>query len=355
MSARSRPLTCSVDLPEYTNRLVANGVGGSLREVSKLVSQPLAPPRPGEVLVEVKCAGVDAKFHSVNALSKANCDQPLGETGVGTVMAVGEGVDAPSVGQHVVFMGSSYATFTNAPAMMCWAIDSTSPDFIVLRTAGLPALVGLKVSAQLKAGETVLVTAGTGSAGSCAVQIAKAMGCTVIAVCGGKAKADIVRGLGADRVIDYRSEDLGKVLRKEYPGGIDVVFDGVGGRFFKSSYQCLAEGGRLLIVGIAAGSKTGGVEKHVKKSTGLDPSSIFARRQTVTEGTKQIIGNVWPMEYLRSKPLQTEIQEELLRMYSEGKLKPLVSNEPFQGLESVADAVDFVARHNSAGKVVVHI
>ena len=113
---------------------------------------------------------------------------------------------------------------------------------------------GLHRRAHLAAGETLLVQAAAGGVGSGAVQLGKAAGARVIGVVGGARKAEVARALGADVVIDRRSQDFVEVVKEVTGGrGADVVYDSVGGDAYARSTKCIAFEGRILVVGFASG------------------------------------------------------------------------------------------------------
>jgi alcohol dehydrogenase len=109
-------------------------------------------------------------------------------------------------------------------------------------------------NAKLKPGETILVHAGGSGIGSVAIKMAKAIGCTVITTIGDDAKAEKAKALGADHVINYKTERFEGVTRKlTAKKGVDVVFEHVGGEGFNASLLCLKRGGRLVTCGSTAG------------------------------------------------------------------------------------------------------
>ena len=109
-------------------------------------------------------------------------------------------------------------------------------------------------NAKLKPGETILVHAGGSGIGSVAIKMAKALGCTVITTVGDDAKAEKAKALGADHVINYKTERFEGVVRKlTKKKGVDVVFEHVGGEGFNASLFCLKRGGRLVTCGSTAG------------------------------------------------------------------------------------------------------
>ena len=114
---------------------------------------------------------------------------------------------------------------------------------------------GLHRRAKLQPGETLLVHAAAGGVGSAAVQLGKAAGARVIAVVGGPAKAEAARALGADVVVDRRSEDFVAAVKEATGGrGADVVYDPVGGEAYQGSTKCVAFEGRIVVVGFAGGT-----------------------------------------------------------------------------------------------------
>jgi NADPH-dependent curcumin reductase CurA len=122
-----------------------------------------------------------------------------------------------------------------------------------LGPVGLTAYVGLFTIGQAKAGETVVVSAAAGATGSTVVQLAKAAGCRVIGLAGGPAKADVVRSIGADVAIDYRSvDDLGAAIHAAAPDGVDVYFDNVGGETLDAVLPLMRLHGRVALCGMVA-------------------------------------------------------------------------------------------------------
>lgn len=189
-------------------------------------------------------------------------------------------------------------------------------------------------------GQTVLVTAAAGATGQFAVQLAKLAGNRVFATCSGGAKAGLLRRLGADRVIDYTSEDVRAVLKAECPGGVDLVYESVGGKMFDVCVDALAERGTLLVIGMMssyqagwpASSHPGLAEKLLWKSAAL--RGFFLLRHT---------------RHVRPH------LSRLLALLDAGRLHVAVDSTPFVGLSSVADAVDYLYTGRSVGKVVVRI
>jgi sacsin len=157
-----------------------------------------------------------------------------------------------------VTQGGAFAEEVVAPAL-CTVKLPASCD--AEAAAGLPVAFGtaylaLRDRANVKPGQTVLVLGAAGGVGLAAVQLARVMGAKVVAVARGAAKMEALRGAGADACVDMagrRPEQLPALVRAAAPGGVDVVFDPVGGAVFTQALRCVRWGAQLLIIGFAAG------------------------------------------------------------------------------------------------------
>jgi len=183
----------------------------------------------------------------------------LGMECVGEVVAVGEGADR-WLGRRVTASGTG-ATGAHADLAVCpTAMTFEAPEQLTDVEAAAffypfhLAHLGLHERGRLQPGETVVVHAAAGGVGSAAVQLAVAAGARVIATVGNADKVEIVTGLGAHVVVNYRERDFADVVLGETSGaGADVCFDGVGGDIMMQSLRCLGHGGRRLVVGFASG------------------------------------------------------------------------------------------------------
>jgi NADPH:quinone reductase-like Zn-dependent oxidoreductase len=229
--------------------VIQTSVGGP--DVLFVAEQPDPSPKPGEVLIRVKAAGINPVDGAVRGGFYQLLGQPpfiLGWDISGTVAALGAGVTAFEVGDDVFGMprfpeqAGAYAELAAAPAdeiaAKPAAIDHAHAAALPL--AGLTAWQGLVRHGGLQAGQRVLIHAGAGGVGHLAVQIAKARGAYVIATASPD-KLDFVRSLGADEVIDYTRDDFtGKV------GNVDLVLDPIGGDHADQSLGILRDGGVLV-------------------------------------------------------------------------------------------------------------
>ena len=122
-----------------------------------------------------------------------------------------------------------------------------------LIVSGLTASLSLEFVGRMSSNETVLVTAAAGATGSFAVQLAKLNGNHVIGTCSSDEKGRFLTQLGCDRVVNYRKEKLGDVLKREYPKGVDLVYECVGGDMYDTCVQNLAVKGRIVVIGMISG------------------------------------------------------------------------------------------------------
>ncbi|MEW5301521.1 MAG: hypothetical protein WDW36_004378 [Sanguina aurantia] len=305
--------------------------------------------RAGHVLVRVAYAGVNAsdinytagRYHASKAEAESKLPFDAGFEAVGVIAEVGEGVNGLSAGDSVAVMSyGCFAEFVTIPAAMAIPIPAPLPQIVALLTSGLTASIALEVSGHLKAGETVLVTAAAGGTGQFAVQLAKLAGCHVIATCGGAAKAATLKQLGADRVVDYKREDLQTILKAEYPKGVDVVYESVGGSMFNASLNALAPRGRLIVIGMMDQYKEGWPPSN---SPGL-PEKLLWKSASVSG-----------FFLLRHAGLFKTHLARLMRLVSGGKLTVLLDASENVGVEGVGAAVARLQGGASAGKVVVRM
>lgn len=210
-------------------------------EVLRLAEVPTPEPGPGQVLIRVACAGVnpaDWKDREGMLAIYAPYRFPyiLGFDAAGVVERVGPGVESPRPGDRVFTPGNhgqgawgSYAEFMVADADRTAAIP-VAMSFAAAASIPVAALTGWQAlfdRGGLRAGQRIMIHGGSGGLGSFAVQFARWAGAAVAATCS-TANVDYVRGLGAERVIDYRLEDIAEAIRAWAPDGLDMLVDAVG-------------------------------------------------------------------------------------------------------------------------------
>jgi len=250
---------------------------------------PPSAPGTGEVQVAIKTVALnhlDLWGFRGMAFAKRQLPLVVGAEAAGEIAATGPGVASFRPGDKVVMYGAKTCGVCpacrggrdnlceNVGGIMGFHIDGFArdlvnmparlvvpvPEGVPLREAACaPIAFGtvehmLFDNAKLKPGETVLVHAGGSGIGSVAIKMAKALGCTVITTVGDDTKAEKAKALGADHVINYKTERFEGVTRKlTGKKGVDVVFEHVGGEGFNASLLCLRRGGRLVTCGSTAG------------------------------------------------------------------------------------------------------
>ncbi len=319
---------------------------GEPPEALEVVEVPAPEPGPGQLRVRVGAAALNMAdvllCRGGYQLSPAIPFTP-GMEAAGVVTAVGEGVNQRLLGTRVVGVPElphgALAEEAILVAERAYALpdeiddDDAAAMFIAFTTAH----VALHRRARLQAGEALLVHAGAGGVGSAAVQLGVAAGARVIATAGGGDKVAECMNLGADAAIDYRSEDVaGRVMELTGGAGADVVFDPVGGRVFEQSQRCLANEGRILLIGFAGGE----VQSIAANQVLLNNYSVIGVYMGAYNRTAV------DLAFLR------QVHAELLDLVLSNRVQPVVSREV--ALEEVASALVDLGARRTVGKIVVH-
>ncbi|HVV78181.1 MAG TPA: zinc-binding dehydrogenase [Pseudolabrys sp.] len=247
------------------------------------------PPAAGEVQVRVKAVALNhLDLWGFRGMAFAKRKMPLvvGVEAAGEIAALGTGIAGLRIGEPVALYGGMTCgtckacqegrdnLCENIAGIMGFHVDGFARDLVNMPArlvVPVPAGVSLRDAscapiafatvehmlfdnAKLQPGETVLVQAGGSGIGSVAIKMAKAIGCTVITTIGDDAKAAKAKALGADHIINYKTERFETITRKlTNKKGVDVVFEHVGGEGFNASLFCLKRGGRLVTCGSTAG------------------------------------------------------------------------------------------------------
>lgn len=329
-------------LPATYRKLIATHHSRDFRAVARIVDVPLPAPGPFEVVIKNLFAGVNASDVNIAAGVYLSSTLPfdLGVEAVGEVVARGEKVSHLSLGQAVLTFnpGGGYREYQVVNAMMAIAVPEASRAVLSLGVSAITASIGLFEVGQMVKGETVLVTAGAGATGSYAVQLSKALGNHVIATCRGEHKAKLLRELGCDRVIDHTCEALSDVLAKEYPRGINLVYEGVGGESFDAALANLSIRGRLIVVGY--------ISEYAQGAQPVMQARVY----------EQLL---WKSAQIRAFLLSHYADRlgfhllSLLDKLKSGELKAIVDDVDYVGLDAVCDAVEALHAGKNTGKVSV--
>jgi putative PIG3 family NAD(P)H quinone oxidoreductase len=301
-------------------------------------------PRHGEVLIKVSAAGVN-RADLLQAAGQypppPGASETLGLEVSGTISAVGEGVDGRSVGQHVcaLLAGGGYAEFVAVPAGQVMPI----PDDVPLHhAAALPEVActvwsNLVMTAQLSAGQLVLIHGGASGIGTHAIQVARALGARVAVTAGSQNKLDLCTELGAEITINYRDEDFVERVRSE--GAADVILDIMGAAYLDRNVDALAADGRLVIIGMQGGVKGElNIGKLLGKRAGVIATALRSRPVDGPAGKAevcaQVVANVWPM-------------------IADGQVRPIIGAE--FPVEHARAAHELLSSGEVAGKVLLRV
>jgi NADPH2:quinone reductase len=327
-----------MSIPDTMNAATMRGHGGP--EVLAVEARPLPRPSDGQVLIQVEAAGVngpDIMQRKGLYPPPSGASDLLGLEVAGAVVACGAGVTAWAVGDQVAALtdGGGYAQYCVADARHCLPI----PGGVSVRdAAGLPESFitvwsNLFLEGGLKAGETLLVHGGAGGIGTAAIQLAKAFGVRVFATDSPAKRCEVCAELGADRIIDYASEDFVSVVRQE--GGADMILDIVGGDYIERNIKAASPGARIVQLAFALGSK---VE--------INLMPVMLKRITYTGST------------LRTRPPEfkarvvAELRDQVWPEIAEGRIK-VVTSKVFP-LAEAAGAHELMQSAAHTGKILLN-
>ena len=314
-------------------------------ESLKVADWSVPEPAAGEVRIDVHAAGInfpdmlqiEGKYQFLPALPFVP-----GKECAGVIGAVGPGVTSMKMGDRVMAT-IEYGAYSQQ------AVTSEANCHVIPDAIGYPAAAAMGLTyhtahfalverAQMKPGESVLVTGAAGGVGLATVQVAKALGATVLAAVSSADKATAVKAAGADFVIDTSVGDLRESLRAQVYAavgkrGVDIVVENVGGDVFDACMRAIAWCGRVVIVGFAGGRipeiKAGHLLVKNIAAIGLQYSDYRDREPEKCRG----------------------VRRQLFDLYSAGKLNPhIMATFP---LEKYAEAVALVKGRKVIGKVVL--
>jgi putative PIG3 family NAD(P)H quinone oxidoreductase len=301
-------------------------------------------PGPGEILVKVAAAGVNrpdvAQRAGAYPPPPGASDLPGLEI-AGEVVAVGEGASKHKLGDKVMSLvaGGGYAQY-------CIAQDAqamTVPPVLSMQEAGAIPETLMTVwhnvfeRGALKPGETLLIHGGSSGIGTMAIQLAKAFGSRVIVTVGGQDKVDACLKLGADRAINYKTEDFVAEVKTATGGaGANVILDMVGGDYIDRNYDAAAVDGRIVQI-----ATLGGVKATV------NIAKVMVKRLHHTGSTLR------PRSNADKAAMVAAIEAKVMPLMREGRVKPLMdSTFP---LEKAADAHRRMETSQHIGKIVLEV
>jgi NADPH2:quinone reductase len=280
-------------------------------DVLRVVERPVPVPREGEVLIRVAAAGVN-RPDVMQRLGKY--PPPPGASDIPGLEVSGDIVAGPGAerGRQVCALvsGGGYAEYCVAPVEQCLPVPSAIPlaDAAAIPETFFTVWTNLFERAALAAGEHVLVHGGTSGIGTTAIQLAHARGATVLATAGSDEKVAACSSLGASRAINYRTEDFVAAVKTATGGeGVDVVLDIIGGDYLPRNLDCLRLNGRLVQIGLIAGSKSA-----------IDLRPVLQRRLTITGSTLR------PRTVAEKGAIARALEREVWPLLERGTVKPIV-------------------------------
>ena len=318
---------------------------------------PTPAPAEGEVRIAVRAAGVN--FADVLARVGLYPDAPkppvvVGYEVAGTIDAVGKGVTRLHVGDRVIALTKfgGYSTDVVVPDAFAFPLphELSDSEGAALPVNYLTALIALYKMSNIASGETVLIHGAGGGVGIAAIQLARLRRATIIATASA-AKHAALQAYGVDHVIDYRTTDVTREVRRLTSGrGVDVVLDPIGGRSFETSYRLLAPLGRLVVFGVSAISR--GERRNWWHAARTMLQMPTFKPLSLINHNRGVFG--LNMAHLWSERSQlAAAMQLLLQEVAAGRLLPIVA-KTFP-LERAADAHRFMQARQNVGKIVLTV
>lgn len=314
-------------------------------EVLKLCERPQPVAGAGEVLIRVRASGINRP----DVLQRSGAYPPppgasdLPGLEVAGVIEAGDAAVMAQAGFKIgdrvcaLVAGGGYAQFCVAPVGQCLPVPEGFDD---VAAASLPETFFTVWSnvfdrARLQAGETLLIQGGSSGIGVTAIQLAKALGATVIVTAGSDEKCAACLELGADHAINYKTQDFVAEAMKLTDGrGVDVVLDMVAGDYVAREIGCMAEDGRIVIIAVQ-----GGVKAEI--NAGL----VLRRRLVITGSTLR------PRPLAFKATIAQKLRERAWPLLAQGKVKPVI-HRVFEAARA-AEAHALMESNQHIGKIVL--
>lgn len=313
-------------------------------DVLQPCERPLPALKPGEVLIKVHAAGIN-RPDVLQRLGKYPV--PPGASDLPGLEVAGEIVDGDyaaagfAKGDMVcaLVQGGGYAEYCAAPAEQCLPIPK---GLSALEAASLPETcftvwTNVFDRARLSPGETLLVQGGTSGIGVTAIQLAAALGHRVFATAGSDEKCRACESLGAERGINYRTEDFAAVVKELTGGkGVDVILDMVAGDYIPREIDCLADDGRIALIALLGGAKAE-----------IDLGQVLRRRLHISGSTLR------PRPVAFKAAIARSLRERVWPLFEQGRLKPVI-HRTFP-LAQAAEAHALMESSTHVGKIVLEV
>ncbi len=328
---------------------------GDSNKAFEMRKTEIPTPRPGEICIKAISSGLN--FADVVARRGLYPEAPknpaiIGYDVAGTVHAIGAGVDGYSVGDPVVAL-TRFGGYAEYAIAMAEGVSRLPDGYdyhraTALATQGCTAYYCAEECVSLHPGDRVLVQAAAGGVGSLLTQIAKHRGCTVYGTAS-SSKQDYLRQNGVDHPIDYTKQDFKKYIEAQGQGGIDVVFDSIGGRSFGKGMKLLNPVGRMVSFGAA--SQINGDKTNKLKAAGVVFGfGLFTPIALLMESRSVITVNMLKVADHRPQVFK-HVMDQTVKLAKEGILRPELS-KTFAAVD-IAAAHDYLESRQSIGKVTI--
>lgn len=313
-------------------------------DVLRLCERPVPTPEPGHVLIKVHAAGVNRP----DVLQRTgHYPVPPGASDLPGLEIAGEIVggdlqgSAFALGDMVcaLVQGGGYAEYCCAALALCLPVPA---GWSALQAASLPETLFTVWSnvfdrAALAPSETLLVQGGSSGIGVTAIQLAKARGHRVFATAGSDEKCRACEALGAERAINYKTEDFVQVVKDATAGkGVDVILDMVGGDYVPREIACLADDGRLVMIALLGGAKAN-----------VPLGQILMRRLTLTGSTLR------PRPLAFKAAIAAQLREQVWPLIEAGAIKPVIHRSFALADAAAAHALMESSAH--VGKIMLEV
>ena len=341
------------------------------RDAVCIKNRPIMAPHAAQVRIKVVYVGVNSS--DINITAGQFCPEQVlpievGFEAIGIVDAIGESVKGFKLGQTVLYYNFSlevgaYAQFIYASPDELILCPECKPEYLGCLVSGLKASIGLDLIGHIKPRDKVLVTAAAGPCGLMAVQWAKSKGCYVIGITSSEDRADTLKSVGCDKIINYRLNDLDLMLKKDFPKGIDVIWETMGGEILSTLTDHLAVRGRMIILRSGKyGHDSYNVnelsKKLLMKSQSVTGFSLLScEKELIHQYARKLVSGICLNKFkvivdMGENYLNYESEDEVsgpgMTIYKTGK-------RSFYGLEDVAKAVEYIQSGKAKGKVVVQV
>ncbi len=320
-----------------------------ISEAAEIIKSDIPNPGPHEVLIKNKWVGINAIYDRElykGNVSYINVEFPyvMGVEAVGEIIAVGSNVNLHVIGDTVstVKVGSAYQEYQVINESTAIKIPDATPDYLAINPTGISAALAVDKTAEVRAAETVVVSAAAGGLGHFIVQLCKLKGCHVVGICGSEKKAKLLESLACcDRIINYKKQSISEVLTDEYKNKIDVGFDSVGRHMFDAFLPNLAPLGRLVVCGLAA-------ELSAENFQVVSQPRVYESIYWKGASVRCFMNHLFKEDHPTARKMLNDA-------YLNNKIKVKVDPTPFQGIDAILDASHYLLAGRSIGKVVVQL